>query len=290
MDDWNPQEDAPPKKRSWAWLVALVSVVLLVVAGWLAWPLIRDARGPKPAETADAGVAMETPDAGPTVSISEGEGKLKELGAKLSGSNVWLKWLEEADLVRRLTAAANLVADGESPRPVVAFLGIDTPYVVDEAKAPAGKKAKKVKPPKLKKGQKPPPAKTGPFYVSAKSHARYDGVATAVSSIDAKLAGSTYRLLQPYFDAAFAEIGKPGKTFEQTLTQAFDRVLGLQYPQGQLELVLDGAMYKYKDPALEGLSAAEKHALRLGPANLQKVQKTLRAFAESAQLDVKPAP
>jgi hypothetical protein len=39
-----------------------------------------------------------------------------------------------------------------------------------------------------------------------------------------------------------------------------------------------GTNYAYSDPALEGLSAAQKQLLRMGPERARRVQERLRAF------------
>ncbi len=292
MDQWQQgqDEDIPPSslKKSRAWFWALLLVLVVAGGGYAVWKYVLDpTRGQTDTAQADAGTVGA--DGGPAVSLAEGDALLKALAGKLSSSAELLKWLSGEEVIRRLTAAVNLIADGDSPRTVLAFLEVQGPYAVTEKEGPKAKKAAKKKPVRKGKNHKPAPEHRGPIFVSAKSFARYDGITGTFTSVDAAAAGQAYGQLRPYFDAAFAEIGKPGKRFDEVLVSALDRLLGVKFPEGEVELVPKGAVYAYKDPALEGLSAAEKHLLRMGPTNGKAVQASLRKFAEAAALPVKPA-
>ena len=43
-------------------------------------------------------------------------------------------------------------------------------------------------------------------------------------------------------------------------------------------------VYHFEDPALEGLSPAEKHLLRMGPVNTMKIQGGLRRLASALEI------
>jgi len=125
-------------------------------------------------------------------------------------------------------------------------------------------------------------------FISQASFKRYDALGKLVGSIDAAAAGDAYAQLLPYCDAVFAEIGVPGKKFEDQLAAAVRRVVNVKFPEGEVELVPKGAVYAYADPTLESLSAAEKQVLRLGPENGRILQRQLRAFAARAKLNLSP--
>ena len=74
--------------------------------------------------------------------------------------------------------------------------------------------------------------------------------------------------------------------FDEVLTAAIRRVVGVQFPEGEVELVPRGAVYAFKDPALEGLSVAEKQVLRMGAKSGGVLQRQLREFAARAKLNV----
>jgi hypothetical protein len=71
------------------------------------------------------------------------------------------------------------------------------------------------------------------------------------------------------------------------LSSAVSRVVNVKFPEGEVELVPKGAVYAFKDPALEGLSGAEKQVLRMGAKNGSVLQNQLRVFAEHAKLEAK---
>ena len=48
---------------------------------------------------------------------------------------------------------------------------------------------------------------------------------------------------------------------------------------GPIRVEPAGIGYRYDDPRLEGLTAAKKHLLRFGPANVRAIQNALRAIA-----------
>jgi len=286
-DDWQnkeveaPPEEPEPKRSVLPWVLVALLGLGLGAGAWffLGMPgLTPEPPPPAPRAEVDAGV----PDAGPAVSVAEGNAKLAALAAGLSPMEQLAKWLSADDIVRRIAAAVNLVADGDSPRPVLGFLSVASPYPVTEVLDPKQKQAKRPK--RFKKGQKPPPARGSRFFVSPESYARYDELSQVVASIDPKAAAAAFKTLHPYLDAAFGEIGRPGRRFDDALVAALKRVTAVQVPDGQLELRLEGALYHYQDPALEALPAADKHVLRLGPKNAAKVQAALKAFAAEAGL------
>jgi hypothetical protein len=49
--------------------------------------------------------------------------------------------------------------------------------------------------------------------------------------------------------------------------------------QGEVELAPSGIVYAYVYPRLEEMSGAQKHLLRMGPANVQVIQGKLREIA-----------
>jgi hypothetical protein len=55
---------------------------------------------------------------------------------------------------------------------------------------------------------------------------------------------------------------------------------------GEVALVPRGALYRYADTRLEGLTAAQKQFLRMGPEHVRAVQMTLRQIA--AALGIPP--
>jgi hypothetical protein len=236
------------------WLV--LGFVVLAVGGVALWrwkqstelPPVAPAEESKPAPAAPALAASNLP-------ATEGDALARQLGAELSSASEWAKWLAEPDIVRRFVAAVNLVAEGNSPRPVLSFL---TPADHFEI---------------VRRGHS--------VHASAKSYARYDAVTRVLTSIDATAAGKVYGRIKPYLDSAFAQISRPGQSFNTILHQAIASLIATPVPEAEPELEEKGLVYAYQDPKLEQLSAAQKHLLRMGPENARALQAWLRKLDES---------
>lgn len=225
----------------------MLTVVAIGVAGAAAWWFWTREGPPAPiAEVVDAGV----PDAGlPLPPLHEMDPEVRRVLDGVSSDPAWAQWLKEIDLLRRFTAAVAAVADGESPRASVPFLAPGGEFTTREGKQ-----------------------KTS---IDPRSYARYDLVTRAVAAIDARKAAAGYAALKPHLDRAYAEIGPPGATFDETLTRAIDRLVSVPVPRGDLELVPHGAVYAFRDPELEARSAAEKHLIRMGSENMRRIQSKL---------------
>ncbi len=75
-------------------------------------------------------------------------------------------------------------------------------------------------------------------------------------------------------------MGPPTADFDPVLEGAIVELLKVPVVQGDVELAPSGIVYSFVDPKLEELSAAQKHLLRMGPQNIQAVQKKLREIAQ----------
>lgn len=254
-----PPPPAEPPRPSRAKAVGILGalMVLALVASYFG---LR--RAPEPAPVVSAPV----PDAGPAVapaaevSLPESDARVRELVGKLSVDPELAKWLQERDLVRRFTAAVGNIAEGESPRTVLAFM------------APAGAFQA------TDSGQR--------TTIDARSYARYDLVARVFGSIDANGSALVFRELRPLIDQAYAEIAPPGQTFDKTFGRAIQHLLDVPVPQGPVELKAKGALFVYAAPELEGLSRAQKHLLRMGPENMRTMQAKLRELQGALNLPV----
>lgn len=277
MDPTTEQQPVTPKRGPGIWVFAVIALV--AIGGFVAWKVAFEPRGHQESPVADAGITPEVVDAGPGLSIDDGDVLLKKLGAGWSTDPAYSKWLD-ALVLRQLVAATQSVAEGSSPRLSLPFISIAGPFAVREESPPAPAKKKKKGP--------PPPPRDERLFISPESYARYDAIVATFGSIDAAAAGDAWAKLEPFCDVAFGEIARPGARFHDALTAAIKRMLSVKAPDGDVEVVAKGAIYLYKDPALEALSPAEKHLLRMGAKNSQIVQAQLRAFAAHAKLEVGP--
>ncbi|WP_257454510.1 DUF3014 domain-containing protein [Archangium lipolyticum] len=259
---------APPPRSSGKALVVGIVAVLMVGAG-LAWYFLRgEKQAPAPAAPAGPVAAAPAPsadeDAGtPAVRLpplSQSDARVRELVGPLSPQPDLQKWLSSTeDLIRRFTSAIGNIAEGESPRAALAFLAPQGAFQVAE--------------------------RDGRTFIAPESFARYDPVVRVVSSLDTQATARAYGVLRPLIDEAHKEISRPGQGFEQTLANAIQRLLDTPVPEGDIEVVdTPGVHYAYAAPELEQLGAAQKHLLRMGPANARAIQAKLRELRSALGL------
>ena len=99
-------------------------------------------------------------------------------------------------------------------------------------------------------------------------------------SMDSEMLIQWYVELKPLIDQAYGELGYPDAEFTEVLHSAITKVLDMEIPKAQPELVRPSVMYKYKDESLESLDDAEKLLLRLGKENLLVIKSVLLEINE----------
>lgn len=284
-DEWDSDPRRPrARPKDQGGITGLIVIMVLAAAGgalWWGWDDIDrlfESGRPRPVQDA----AVFAPDAG-TLALAEGDERLRKLAASASSSPLVASWVAVPDIIQRLTAAVRLIAAGDSPRPVLAFIELPGEFAVREQIETGGKRKSRA-PRKAGRGRRRRVEYTERIFIAPASYARYDALVDAFAGLDMTVAGRAYGQLRPYVDAAFAEVAHQGEHFDPVLIAALDRLLSVEVPEGEIELVPKGAIYAFKDPALESRSAAEKHVLRLGPRNARSFQRALRRFADAAGL------
>lgn len=116
----------------------------------------------------------------------------------------------------------------------------------------------------------------GLLYLDESSYKRYNLYIDIINSLNIELALEHYQRLMPLIDEAYMELGYEKGTFNRTLTNAIDLMLAAPTIRGPIELVAPSAMYKFKDPQLEQLPAAQKLMLRIGPDNVTQLRPKLQ--------------
>jgi len=243
--------------------IGLVVAVCVAAGGALFW---QRSRSPVPPEAAPPGAvpAAENPSAQTplvipapqAVDLEHSDDVFRQKAQGLSGLPKFADWLKTEDLVRRLAAAVDCIANGTSPRDSLSFLSPKKKFAV-----------KKVK---------------GALCIDPKGYSRYDLVAGVVDSIDARAAGALIKDMNPYFQAASKELGAPPRNFQATLTKAVKELLKTPVVKRDIPLkekVISFAIAPLPDVQLEDLTAAQKHLLRMGPQNTVKIQAKLRDLA-----------
>jgi len=252
--DGAPGYSVTPARTSWAPLaVIVVAVGLLGGLGWYAWQ--RRATAPTaPADSASAVAAQPEVQTPPVVlpPLDQMDGFIRGLFSGLSNHPQLLAWLATDDLVGSLATAIDRLANGQTPARDLAPLRPGTGFAVV--------------------------TRRGVPYVDPASYARYDAIVQAANSVDPARLATIYATIEPRLAEAYARQGHTG-SLRDAVQRASATILATPDPPAEIPLVAGVGGYAYADPRLEALTPAQKHLLRMGPANLQKVRDAVRQFA-----------
>jgi hypothetical protein len=186
--------------------------------------------------------------------LAETDPIVRELVRKISSHPNVIAWLATDGLIRNFTVVVANVVEGVTPARHLKNLKPSGSFrVVD---------------------------RNGQTVVDPRSYARYDGIAAAAASIDPAGAARLYSTLKPRIEEAYAELGTQPASFDAALERAIIVLLRTPVVEGPIRVEPEGGVgYRYADARLEELTAAQKHLLRTGPANVQMIQSALRGWA-----------
>ncbi len=257
-----PRSDEPKKIRTLA--AGILLVILAAVALYYFLVIRKPSPGDVPAdvvletvvpteEEVLTGAAKPSSLDFPAVPLDESDAAVREFALALSSHPSFAKWLQSKELIRKFVAAVDNVANGVSPKPHIDFF------------SPAGE----FKVERTIEGT----------FIDAAGYSRYDPAADAFRSLDNEALVRLFRALKPLFQEAYADLGYPGADFEETMVRAAVELLRTPVVEGPIRLEMKVLSYAMADEALENLSAAQKHFLRMGPRNMGLVQAKIRELA-----------
>jgi hypothetical protein len=269
-EELEPDHPAPelaePEGSGWG-PRAGIAAGLLLIAGALAAVLMLVFRHPAPRPTpAPSAVSTPRPSAAPSVPVPPLEGSdafARDLAKGLSSHPQLAVWLAAKELVRTLAAVVDNVAAGNNPSPHLAFLAPKQPFAVIE--------------------------KRGRTVIDLRSYARWNAFAEGVGAIDSAECARVFGLTEPLLEAAWRELGHP-EPFRKGVAQAAAALLAVPVVEAEVpvtQVVRALRVYEYADPKLEALTPAQKQLLRMGPANVARIQAKVREV--EAELAAAPA-
>jgi DUF3014 family protein len=245
--------------RSRVWIVAIVLCAAIGAAVYFFY--VRRPAPPAPVAVAKP-VETEVPvrplggDAEPVAvpPLDESDPLVRELARKITSHPSVLAWLATNGLIRNFTVVVSNVAEGVTPAKQLRALRPAPAFAVVE--------------------------RSGQMFIDPRSYQRYDAIADAVASIDPPGASRLYATLKPRIGEAYGQLGMPPNSFDAALERAIVALLQTPVVDGPVRVEPKGGTgYRYADPRLEGLTAAQRHLLRTGPRNVRKIQSGLRQLA-----------
>ena len=253
-----PPDDEP--RPFWPWIVGFVIVAAAVAAVvyWQWKPTPEPGPGtsvqtPGPA----AGRAALGPDVGNVAvpALDESDTFVRDLVRQLSSRPEVLAWLATDGLIRNVAVCIDNVADGQSP-------AVHLKPVAPAQKFLALGSAER-------------------FVADPRSFQRYDGLAGAVSSLDAAGVARLYATLKPRLDEAYQQLGHPAGGIDDGTERALVHLLETPDVPATAPLTLAVYSYRYVDDRFEELSGAQKQLLRMGPGNVATVRAKLAELARA---------
>ncbi|MFZ2055362.1 MAG: DUF3014 domain-containing protein [Candidatus Aminicenantales bacterium] len=240
----------------------LFVVLILVIAAALYYFLIHK-RAAKDERLVDVPAAAilekELPPASseapakPPVELDKSDDLVRQLAMEISTHPRLAEWLKSKDLIRRFVAAVDNIANGLSPRAHIDFFQPPVEFVT---------------------------IKRGDVYVAdPDGYSRYQTVVDVFVSLDSGQCISLFKSMKPLCQEAYRDLGYPDQDFEQTILRAIVELMGTPVVEGNIVLEKAVLNYVILDPALENLSDAQKHLLRMGPENVGAIQAKLREMA-----------
>jgi hypothetical protein len=233
--------------------------------------VFRTPAGPRPSASATVAppvaagspAAPEASPAAPLPRLDDSDPLARRLGEALSARPELVRWLARPGLLRLVAVVVTNVADGESPRPHLEFL------------APSRRFAAR-------------PDRRGRLVADPAGFAGYDTLGDVMASVEAGAVVAAYRTVEPLLDEAHRELGHPEGRFRTSLDKAIAVLLAVPVPPDDAALERHATLLRWADPALESLTPAQKHLLRMGPRNVRLVQAKLRDI--QAALSAPPSP
>ena len=127
----------------------------------------------------------------------------------------------------------------------------------------------------------------GQLTVSPDNAKRYVPYVNLAKAVDSRKLVQLYVWLYPLFQQAYAELGYPGRNFNDQLIETLDDLLAAPTIGEPIKLSQPKYFYLFAAPDLEALSIGQKIMLRLGSENQKVVKTKLREIQQELALHAK---
>ena len=248
--------------------VAVGSLVAVLLAGLVAWEALRSepeaappvpdatpaptAEGtPAPAVVPESATAVSEPAAcvapipDPLPPLAESDAAVAvELAGCVGG--LAPTWIAQEDLLRRAAVALSEAVAGRIPRRQLAFMAVAGAFGTVE--------------------------RNGVTYLDPASYRRYTRFVDTVTCVPPAHAATVVTRFEPLLQEALAGLGDAQADIPARVEALLDKILTTPMPAGFVPLARPNVLYEYADPSLEALDKFQKQLLRMGPANLARLQ------------------
>ncbi len=246
-----------PRPRRPAALLTVTGVFIVALIG--AYLYLRRAPPEPPASTAKPAItrpAQQTERGDQIVlpPLDETDQLIRDLVGRLSSHPMVAAWLTTDGLILNFVMVTTAVANGQIRNAELKAVGPIPRFSIKESR--------------------------DNLYIDPASYRRYDRHAAAIAALDARGAARLYTTVKPRIGEAYRRLGSPSDDFDPVMERAIVELLRTPVLEGEVELEPKGIVYGFADPKLEGLTAAQKQLLRMGPQNVRIIQGKLREIAD----------
>ncbi len=187
--------------------------------------------------------------------LDESDGLMRKRIGELSSHPKLALWLMTNDLIRKFVAAVDNIATGQSPRAQIDFFKPEGDFIITE--------------------------EAGEHFIDPETYKRYDLATEVFVSLDTKGCVTLYKQITPALQGAYRDLGYPDGDFHSTLKKAIMELLKVPVVEEKIQVEKKVITYLMSDSKLESLSQAQKHLLRMGPENVQRIQSKLKEMAKA---------
>ena len=193
------------------------------------------------------------PEPEPLPALDVSDAFVRDGAAPLSNSAVLATLLRTDQLLRKLTAVVENLAQGQVLRAPVAGLAPRDAFPV------------------LKEGL----GDRAVLTLDPAGYDRFNAFGALFASLDPEATAALLKRFVPLMETAYGELGVGSPDVLVRVRQAIDVVLTTPRPEGPIRLKQPSVMYTFADPVLEALAPAQKLVLRMGPDNRREVESFL---------------
>lgn len=189
--------------------------------------------------------------------LHDSDAELRPELASLLGENAMTRWLQQEQLIQRLTAQIAGLQRGVFSYTALLLEPPPGEFLVDR--------------------------QGGRIYLDPANYDRYASIVAFIDGVDVTATAEIFHRYRPLFEEAYGELGLAPEQFGNALLGAIDHLLSAPEPTERTELIAASVAYAFVDPELEGLSDARKQLLRMGPAHTATIKAKLRALRNALQ-------
>lgn len=199
------------------------------------------------------------PEPEPLPALDVSDAFVRDGAAPLSNSAVLATLLRTDQLLRKLTAVVENLAQGQVLRAPVAGLAPRDAFPV--RKEGLGDRAV--------------------LTLDPAGYDRFNAFGALFASLDPEATAALLKSFVPLMETAYGELGVGAPDVLVRVRQAIDVVLTTPRPEGPIRLKQPSVMYTFADPVLEALAPAQKLVLRMGPDNRRELESFLERLKEA---------